>query len=234
MKNILIKNVFKEAYKILFGNDEYKLLNERYLEEFVDKRLKFAPIRPFGSAALSDKMSLNTYIAAKKRLIQDVESDEIRLILNTGCYVSIEEHEIFHLLDCLPYYENNCSISIKTPRKKNYNYNGKAEGGIYLEYLLFNREIKQLNLREILYILNEKNYEKSLIDFREGFEKLELKDLKIEGTFSKYNNYIDFKYIEQYKLLNPLINVKSSMTDISYSIKYELKNDVIGNRPFFK
>ena len=103
LKIILKKNVFKEAYKILFGNEEYKLLNDRYLEEFIDKRLKFAPIRPYGSASLSDKMSLNTYIVAKKRIIQYIKSEEIELILNTGCYVSIEEHEIFHYLNCLPY-----------------------------------------------------------------------------------------------------------------------------------
>ena len=230
LKIILKKNVFKEAYKILFGNEEYKLLNDRYLEEFIDKRLKFAPIRPYGSSALSDKMSLNTYIVAKKRIIQYIKSEEIELILNTGCYVSIEEHEIFHLLDFLPYYENNCSKSIKTPRKKNYN--GEVEGGIYLEYLLFNKILKQLNLSEILYILNEKNYDKSLIDFREGFEKLDKEDLKIVGVFSKFNEFKDLKEIKQSKLKNPVIYIKSSMTDISYTIEIELKNDVIGNRPF--
>ena len=230
LKNILIKNVFKEAYKILFGNEEYKLLNDRYLEEFIDKRLKFAPIRPYGSAALSDKMSLNTYIVAKKRIIQNIKSEEIELILNTGCYVLIEEHEIFHILDCLPYYENNCSKPIKTPGKKNYN--GEAEGGIYLEYLLFNKILNKLNLKEILYLLNEKNYDKSLIDFREGFEKLDKEDLKIVGIFSKYNEFKDLEEIEPSKLTKPLINIKSSMTDISYSIEIELKNDVIGNRPF--
>ena len=230
LKNILIKNVFKEAYKILFGNEEYKLLNDRYLEEFIDKRLKFAPIRPYGSAALSDKMSLNTYIVAKKRIIQNIKSEEIELILNTGCYVLIEEHEIFHILDCLPYYENNCSKPIKTPGKKNYN--GEAEGGIYLEYLLFNKILNKLNLKEILYLLNEKNYDKSLIDFREGFEKLDKEDLKIVGIFSKYNEFKDLKEIEPSKLTKPVIYIKSSMEDIPYTIEIELKNCVIGNRPF--
>ena len=230
LKNILKKNVFKEAYKILFGNEEYKLLNDRYLDEIIDKKLKFAPIRPYDSASLLDKMSLNTYIVAKKRIIQNANSEEIELILNTGCYVSIEEHEIFHLLDCLPYYENNCSKPIKTPGKKHYN--GEAEGGIYLEYLLFNKILKQLNLKEILYILNEKNYEKSLIDFREGFEKLDKEDLKIVGIFSKYNEFKDLKEIEPSKLTKPVIYIKSSMEDIPYTIEIELKNCVIGNRPF--
>ena len=132
LKKILVKNVFKEAYKILFGNDDYKLLNKKYLKELIDNRIRFAPIRPFGSAALTDKMSLNTYISAIKRDIEkDRNSEEIQLILNTGCYVSIGEHEIFNLLDGLPHYEKNCLLSIKTPRKKNFD--GEAEGGLYLE-----------------------------------------------------------------------------------------------------
>ena len=231
LKNILKKKVFQEAYQILFGNNNYKLLNERYLKEFIDKRLKFAPIKPFNSAALTDKMSLNTYISTKERVVQNEISKKINIILNTGCYVLIEEHEIFHLLDCLPHYENNCSLSIKTPRKKNFI--GEVEGGIYLEYLLFNKVLQQINLEEILYILNEKNYEKSLIDFREGFEKLEKRDLIIEGIFSYYNSYIDLSKIEQYRLKNTFINVRNSTTYFPYSINIKLKNDVIGNKPFF-
>ena len=230
LKIILVKNVFKEAYKILFGDDDYKLSNNRYLEELIDKRLKFVPIRPLDSAALSDKMSLNTYIVAKKREIINEDSENIKLILNTGCYVLIEEHEIFHLLDCLPHYENNCSFSIKTPRKKNYE--GEAEGGKYLEFLLFNRVLEEIKLGEILYILNKKNYDKSLYDFREDFKKLEKKDLEIEGIFSEFNNYIDLKNIETYKLENTFIRTKDSSIEKPYTVRYQLKNDVFGNKPY--
>ena len=211
LKNILVKNVFIEAYSILFGNDnEYKLLNKRYLNELIDNRLKFAPIRPYSAAALSDKMSLNTFIVAKPRTIIGKEiTGKIKLILETGCYVSIEEHEIFHLLDSLPHYENNCTKSIKTPRKKNYK--GEAEGGVYLEYLLFNRELKDINLGEILYILNEDNYGKSLYDFRIGFQKLDKKDLEIKGIFSGYNTYINLKRI----MLFIRISIILTLTDVS-------------------
>ena len=232
LKNILVKKVFIEAYKILFGNDdEYKLLNKRYLNELIDNRLKFAPIRPYGAAALSDKMSLNTFIVAINRTIIGNEiSKKMKLILETGCYVSIEEHEIFHLLGSLPHYENNCSLSIKTPRKKNYK--GEAEDGLYLEYLLFNRELKDINLGEILYILNEENYEKSLNDFRIGFQKLDKKDLKIKGIFSEYNNFINLKIIKVSTLKNTIINKISDNNLLSIRIRYELKNDVIGNKPY--
>ena len=36
------------------------------------------------------------------------------------------------------------------------------------------------------------------------------------------------KEIEQCKLNNPVIYIKGPMTDISYTIEIELKNDVIG------
>ena len=233
LKNILVKKVFKEAYNVLFGNDnEYKLLNKRYLNELIDNRLKFAPIRPYGAAGLSDKMSLSTFIVAINRtIIGNNISKKMKLILKTGCYVLIEEHEIFHLLDCLPHYENNCSLSIKTPRKKNYK--GEAEGGLYLEYLLFNRVLKDINLGEILYILNEENYGKSLNDFRIGFQKLDKKDLEIKGIFSGYNKHINLNTISISTLKNTIIKPKIPDNNLlSISIRYELKNDVRGNKPY--
>ena len=230
LKIILVKNVFKEAYKILFGDDNYKLSNKRYLEELIDKRLKFAPIKPLGFSALSDKMSLNIYITAKKREIINEDSENMKLILNTGCYVSIGEHEIFQLLNYLPHYESNCLFSIKTPRKKNYE--GEAEGGKYLDCLLFNRVLEEIKLGEILYILNEKNYDKSLYDFREDFKKLEKKDLKIEGIFSEFNKYISLENIETYKSENIFIRTKSSSREKPYTVRYQLKNDVFGNKPY--
>ena len=134
-KKILKKNVFKEAYKVLFGNDDYKLLEQTYLDEFIDKRLIFAPIKPFSTLAVSDKISLSTIIALlSKQIVTQFGSnlsEKIKEILNTGSYVLIEEHEIFHLLNCIPFYETNCAISINTPRKKNYT--GRSEGGEYLE-----------------------------------------------------------------------------------------------------
>ena len=59
-----------------------------------------------------------------------------------------------------------------------------------MEYLLFDKILYQINLAEVLYILNEKNYDKTLIEFKIGFEKLDIKDLKIEGIFSEYNKLI--------------------------------------------
>ena len=234
LKNILTKKVFIEVNEILFGDKNYKLLDKRYLEEFIDKRLEFVPIRPSETLAISDKISLNTFISTKRRQIT-LKTDKISLdhltdILNTSNYILDEEHEIFHLLDCLPYYENNCSISIDTPRKREYD--GKVEGGNYLELLLFNKIINSINLGEALFLLNEENYDKSLTDFKNDFENKNYKDLIIKGVFSRFNDYLDIQSIPLDELNNSYINQKlnnsNSIFD-SFIVNY-LENDVAGKK----
>ena len=68
LKNILQKNVFKEVYKTLFGDKKCKLLNDIYLDEILNKRLKIAPIKPYGTAGLTDKIPLNSYISTNEKV----------------------------------------------------------------------------------------------------------------------------------------------------------------------
>ena len=142
----------------------------------------------------------------------------------------MEEHEIFHLLNCTGYYESNCSVSIETPRKKNYD--GRNESGEYLELLLFNNKINNLNLAEVLFILNESNYDKSLIEFRTDFEQLKscdinADDITIKGIFEDYNNSLNFNNMPITEILkSTTISVKSSELTLP-SIKFELQNCVI-------
>ena len=234
LHNILQKRVFREVYKILFGDENYKLLDERYLKEFIEKRLRFVPMKLNGVGAISDKYSLNTFISTKNYEIIINNSDKIdkeksKEIFETSNYVLLEENEIFHLLNCIPYYENNCSISIDTPRKNNYT--NKEDEEIYLELLLFSKVIKSITLGDALFILNEKNYDKSLPDFIDCFKKKNKKDLIIEGIFSYFNNYINLNEISDEELNNDLKILKSNNnSDIlsEFRIIRELKNDVVG------
>jgi len=130
------------------------------------------------------------------------------------------------LFNCIPYYENNCSLSIKTPRKK---YLEDCEGGNYLEYLLFDRVLNELNLAQALYILNESNYDKSLIEFRIGFNNLDIKDLKIKGVFKEYNDLIDLEESDKSILKNISIVQKIYSSNIIPSTNIRLQKDVIGN-----
>ena len=220
LKSILEKKVFQDIYEILFGNKEYKYLNSLYLNELIDKRLKFVPIELFDSLAISDKISISTLISIKDKTIkvqnqdQEIITKKEKEILNTGSYVTTEEHEIFHLLNYISYYENNCSFSINTPRKKNF---PECKGGKYLEYLLYDQILKEINLAQALYILNESNYNKTLIDFKIGFEKLDVKDLKIEGIFSEYNKFINLEK-------SNIINLKSISIVQKINSRYNPKN----------
>ena len=232
LKNILAKKVFLDINEILFGNKEYKYLNKNYIDELIDNRIKFVPIGPYDSLALSDKISISTMISIKDKLIKDsnlYDAIEYKIkseILNTASYISIELNEIFHLFNCIPYYENNCSLSIKTPRKK---YLEDCEGGHYLEYLLFDMVLNELNLAQALYILNESNYDKSLIEFKIGFNNLDIKDLKIKGVFMEYKNLIDLEKTDKSILKNISIVQKISSLNSIPSVKIRLQKDVIGN-----
>ena len=87
-------------------------------------------------------------------------------------------------------------------------------------------------MAEVFYILNESNYDKSLIEFRTDFEQLKLGDIKIDdiiikGTFKDYNNSINFNDMSITEILKSTsISVKSSELTLP-SIKFELQNCVI-------
>ena len=234
LSKILKKNIFKEIYFILFGNENYKLLDERYLTELIMNGLVFAPIRPNGAVAISDKISLDTFISTKKNDIIENKSfniklDDLKKILNTSSYILAEEHEIFHLLNCILYYENNCSIPIDTPRKNKFEE--IKEGGVYLELLLFGKEIKKITLADALFILNEENYDKSLGNFVTSFQNKKKEDLKIKGVFSDFNEHIDLKNMQIPKMdcsyLEHKSKYNSNLLDDCYIIK-NLENDVVG------
>ena len=109
-----------------------------------------------------------------------------------------------------------------------------------LERLLFNRCLYRMNLAECLYILNEKNYSKTLDEFREGFNEINVNDLKIdkEGIFYEFNEF--FKIKDYNLLLNGAIMV-SSDTDDHYNnfLKDSFidnigdENDVLGFFEFY-
>ena len=67
-----------------------------------------------------------------------------------------------------------------------------SEGGISLEFLLFGDVLERPNLFECLYILNEKNYDQELEEYRENFRKIVdiVKETKGETEFIKIENGI--------------------------------------------
>ena len=78
-------------------------------------------------------------------------------------------------------------IQLKHQEKKKID---ERESGKNLEMLLFNRRVKRITLEESMYILNERNYNKNLDDFRTSFNELKEDDIKTDGIFSKFNEIL--------------------------------------------
>ena len=62
-------------------------------------------------------------------------------------------------------------------------------------------------------MLNKKNYSKNLKDFKKGFLDLNEKDLKIEGTFSRFNKILDIDDLTQNNISMTVKNSNVSILD---------------------
>ena len=107
--------------------------------------------------------------------------------LENGIIIENEFHEFDHTISAVLSYLTHRESLINTPRKKNIEFN---KGVYYVEFALFDKIIKTLTYEEALYILNLKNYDKTLDEFRNGFKMRKEKDLIINGPFENLNNNI--------------------------------------------
>lgn len=86
------------------------------------------------------------------------------------------QHEYGHIHKPLLVYINSQKdifnspyVELKLPKNKNIK---TEEGGEVIEYLLYDRIIHNMNMKEVIYINNLKNFSKNVKDFREGFLNL--------------------------------------------------------------
>ena len=157
----------------------------------------------------------------KKRKKNSKDNTIICKVLINGSIVAINVHELNHIFHNYYYLSKNGKESLKTPRKKDIM---ESEGSYYMEKLLFGRVLIELTLRQVLYILNEENYKKSLSQYRLDFLQLKDEDCQCKGIFQDY-----FKIYENIKEFSDytVIRFKSYFNNIPY-ISIKLKNDVLG------
>ena len=119
----------------------------------------------------------------------------------------------------------NCQTSILTPRKNSLEF---AEGGSYIELALFGRILEEITLEQALFLINEKNYTKTYLQFQEAFNKIKTDDLKVEGVFKNILNGINFdgEFIEFSK--TAFIEQKKIHGKSDKKISYKIRNDIIG------
>jgi len=120
---------------------------------------------------------------------------------------------------------------IETPRKKYFNEN---ESGNNMEMILFNYRIIKLSLKQCLYLLNLKNYEKSLQDFRKGFKELiRGEDLifDINSLFHEFNEVLKSNNFDEIAKTSEITcddNEEYDFLNDTYIEDIEDNNDVLG------
>ena len=213
LKEILNTPVFDEAFKILYGIDFENIFKDKtFRDYYIDNYVKFVPYKSYNSSAFTDKYTLKSYIFLKKRIINYKTEEKnikslIREALKIGSFIDVIIHEINHFVYALLFMSDKFKTnSFQTPRKKKLS--DIREGGYYLELLLFGKIINNLSFKEVLYLLNKNNYDKSLKDFKNGFTYLKQKDLEATGKFQKFNEYNEL-IVDDIEWANSSIAVKN-------------------------
>ena len=238
LSKIICSPVFKEAFYLLYPKYlVFPFKTEEDSLKFLKKYFHFIPLKSARTGAITEKFSLEIYYLLKTRKINISQyvKEEINILINKifhrGALVKISCHEMNHDFYNIFLMHSNGKIPLETPRKK---FIEEREGGKNMERLLFNQPIRKLTLKQCMYLLNLKNYGKSLKEFKEGFNELNIKDLKIEdkGIFHELNDIFD---IDNFPQLSIESNVRcddndenSNFFSDSYVEDIEDVNDILG------
>jgi len=200
-KKILPKACFRSIYKTLFGENEYYPFDSHeFTNYYIDKYYDFLPIKNDKGLGLTEKYSMNIYIIS---FLPEVEggiyNKAEKMLLRKSLIINDSNHEIGHSFVDIHFFMENGRIPIETPRKKSLEIN---EGGYFIEFALYGRILETITMEQALYILNENNYDKTFLEFQEGFNNIQKKDLYIQGEFSN-----DFKNIK----LNEKIGINKTI-----------------------
>ena len=203
LSKFLVSNLFKEIYYYLYpDNIIFPFKDLKSAEEFMNENLNFLHMINEEAHGATDKFTLEIYmyLLPKKfyympKDFDQNDKDNLFFLsgLMTGELIKTGIHEINHDMYNIYYYHSNGTISLKTPRKI---INGKdlRESGREIEILLFGDKLYSINIKQVLYLVNEKNYDKGIIEFRKGFKELNDEDLNIIGIFSDFNRIKNSKY----------------------------------------
>ena len=224
LKKIVDKKVYQQAIKKLFPNDYNTLIsnNNEEIKQYIDERIKFCPFQNLDLSGITDKLSFYSFIPSinfrlteseKEEELDDYfkinEKKENKEIYIVGLTIVNSIHEVNHANQSIIFFKGNDKTLIDSPERIIKDNIPVSEDGISLKFILFGDLLERLNLFECLYILNEKNYDQELDEFRENFRKIVdiVKETKGETEFIKIENGI-FKilYEKAIKDIKQLIN----------------------------
>ena len=230
-KKILPSECFKSIFLELYGKDiYYPFENQEFTDYFVENSFDVLELPLQNELGLTDKFTMKTYFISFLPLITKRCKNEEKNILRNGSLVKTGAHEIGNNFINIEFFMENCMISIEAPRKKSLEISN-CDGGKYIEYALFGKILDKIRLDQALYILNEKNYEKSYLDFQFGFNNINQENLEVKGTFESLCKSIKLNqnYINYSKTIFIITNA-SLFKEIKISCRNE--NDVIGRVSF--
>ena len=216
LKKIVDKNVYKQAIKQLFP-EYYRSLtsnNNEEIKEYIDKRIKFYPFQKLDLSGITDKLSCYSFIPSINFLFEEYSaiSNQNKETCKIGLTIVNSLHEINHASHVIIFFKGNNKDLINSPERIINENLSSTEGGFSLEYILFGDVISRINLFQCLYIMNEKNYDQELSQFRENFMKIQdiVIETKGETELIKIENGIFKRFYD-----NVIQDIKSLLSDLS-------------------
>ena len=210
-KKILPLKCFESLYNAIYDDSYYPFKDKKFTEYFIDNYYDFIPIQNNNAFAMTEKFSMRTLI---NTFLPGIEggncSKEIKMILRHGFIIVISSHEIVYNFVNIYFYMENSRKSIQTPRKNNLDI---SEERYFIEIALYGRKLETINLKQALYVLNENNYNKTYLEFQEGFNLLKEEDLTNNGIFKQLSEKIDLNNINLNNKVNSFISLKSQSQD---------------------
>ena len=228
LKEILKKEMFKNIFSILYKEEDLKIINQNYfIDDYIDNHLFLVPYKNKNFSGLTDRFSCNSYIFFCEDILSNNNSQVDNIVtyaLKTSRFIIITLHEFNHYIYSYILHSNNyINLLFDSPRKKELIIN---EGGLLMELFLFGDEISDINLEQTIYILDEKNYDKTEKQFQKEFINIgKSKKLYINGNYySSFNINILSQKDFQYKRN---ITIKTKMKKLNSETYKRLKNCVL-------
>ena len=232
-EKFLTSNVLKEIIYNLYGIKDDIFSKKSVIQTFQENTFYF-PIKYGKYAAFTDKNCFKIFIdnKIKKDLEIKAISKPIKKFIQKGFMIINILHEFGHSHSAFLYFINSDYAEFDSPISKVILNEKESieleEGGKVFEYILFGREIKEINLKEAIYINNMKNFNKNIKGYREDFMKLKHETLISVFEREKNDNEEITTIYEIYKNLTKdeqneleILKFKSGKINENIIIDYE-------------
>ena len=204
LPSILMGDIINILYNI-----ENNIFNSESVIKLFKENTYYFPINNPKYLAYTNKECFKIFIDNKineENLKAFNFGDKIIFLIKKSFMIVNIEHEIGHVHKLLIIPFNNEDITFDSPLVKlKFIYKTEIkleEGGFLFEFLLYDREINELNMKEIIYINNLNNFSKNLKDYRNDFIELQNHTLKEIFEREAKDNYEINEALKAYNKLS--------------------------------